>query len=133
MVHYEIFGVKKSRLPKNSAFSFAASLLIYKEFFSVLKLFKKLKPYALWVTLAIAFILGQSLLELWLPDIMSKVIGLIGVSDAQSRMLTYGLQAGGVALGAFACAVGVAFLSARIAAAFGRDLRRDVFNKIESF
>jgi ATP-binding cassette, subfamily B, multidrug efflux pump len=99
----------------------------------MLKLFKHLKPFGWAVAAALAFVILQSLGELYLPTLMSDIID-IGIVKGDTG---YILRIGGLMLlvaagGAVAAVMGSLF-SARVGMGFGRDLRRKVFSHVESF
>jgi ATP-binding cassette subfamily B protein len=93
----------------------------------------RLKAHLWSVGLVIVLLVGRAVLDLWLPDLMAKVIEQIGVPDSLGQMLIFGGEALGVAAGSLVLSVAISFLTARIAMSFGRELRAEVFAKIESF
>ncbi len=99
----------------------------------MLKLFKHLKPY-IWLIIPLVILTYlQVMANLQLPDYMAKIIndGIIGESmDAIYRNGGIMLL---VTLGGGIAAVGVGFLATRVATSFARDIRRKVFEKVESF
>ncbi|MCE5197012.1 MAG: ABC transporter ATP-binding protein/permease [Negativicutes bacterium] len=99
----------------------------------MLKLLKKFKPYLPSFLLVCLTVFGRSMADLKLPSIMADIINN-GISSGD---LHYILRMGGwmllVALGGMACAIATSYLSSRNAIGFSRDLRNDVFRKIESF
>lgn len=92
-----------------------------------------LKPYPLPLLLMLAFLAGQVLANLSLPDYMAKIVndGIIG-NDNQVVIST-GLRMLIVALLGGMCTIGASFLASRVATGFTRDLRNDTFEKAESF
>lgn len=99
----------------------------------MLRLMRFLKPYRWGAIGTLLLVLLQCLTDLKLPDIMSDIVDQ-GIVQGDT---TYILARGGTMLiiaflGMF-CAVSAGFLSARISAAVARDLRSNVFSKIESF
>ena len=98
----------------------------------MLKLLRKLGPYIPWVLLMVGFIVVQNVADLFLPDFMADVIELAGTGN-DAEMLSTGMKALGVAVGALGCGVCIMLISSKIAAAFGRNLRKEVFDKIQSF
>ena len=100
---------------------------------------KYLKPFRLNIAFIFLLLIGQSLSELYLPTLMSSIVddGIVytvqtGVSRTGfilftgSRMLFFALLAG-------AFSMVVSYASPLIAAGAARDLRRDLFIKVESF
>jgi ATP-binding cassette subfamily B multidrug efflux pump len=99
----------------------------------LIKLFRYLKPYR-WSVLAIlGLVLLQSLSDLYLPTLMSEIIN----NGIVKKDTTYIWHTGGwmllVALGGSLIAVAAAYLSAKVAMAFSRDLRNVIFRRVESF
>ena len=107
----------------------------------MLKLLKYIKPFAFPLVLAIGTLFVQAFCDLTLPNLMSRLVNLIlsdtttGVSaeGGSGGILRLGFMMGAVALIGGGAAVGVSFLSTRIAAGIARDLRYAVFQKVESF
>jgi ATP-binding cassette, subfamily B, multidrug efflux pump len=99
----------------------------------VIKLFRFLKPYARYITLVLILLFAQTLAELYLPTLMSDIIDT-GIMNGDTD---YILKIGGfmliVALVSAICTIAASFLSSKTATAFGRDLRRKVFSRAESF
>lgn len=98
-----------------------------------MKILKFLKPY-IWLIIPLVILTYlQVLANLKLPDYMAKIIdeGII----LQNMDAIY--QNGGlmllVTLGGGVCAVGAGYLASRISIGFGRDIRKKVFEKVESF
>lgn len=97
------------------------------------KLIKFLKPYTVAVVAVIVFVFAQSISELYLPTLMSDIVD-IGIVNGDIK---YIIKIGGimliVAAGGTVFTILASFLSSRVAAGFGRDLRNQVFSKVESF
>lgn len=94
-------------------------------------LLRQLKPYRTWIGLALAGMLAGILLELYLPTLMAS---LVDVGIVQNDF-GYIVQTGGwmlvCSLLAASLTIGVAYLTTRISASFGRDLRRRLFVHIQ--
>ena len=106
----------------------------------MLKLAKYLKPFVPLLFLAVGVLFLQAFCDLSLPNLMSRLVNMVldqktpeNQSFNDSGLLTLGLQMLAIALTGGAAAVGVSFLSTRIAAGIARDLRFEVFKKVESF
>lgn len=97
------------------------------------KVFSYLRFYWLEVSAIIALVFTQTMLELELPDYMSKIIntGIIGKDN--DYILSKGLEMLGIAFVVMGIAVITSFLSARVGAAFSNRLRKDLYRKIENF
>ncbi len=97
------------------------------------KLFRFLKPYALPVALVVALVAGQAIAELYLPTLMADIVDQGIVNGDTADILRVGAQMLVVAFASMGCALVAAYFSARTGMAFGRDLRRSVFEHVESF
>jgi len=99
----------------------------------LLKLLKNLKPYWLSVLGIVFFVFLQAIAELYLPTLMADIVD-IGVVNGD---IGYIVRVGGLMiLIAFIAMVGSiigSFLSARVSAVFAKDLRFNIFSKVESF
>jgi len=99
----------------------------------VLKLFRYLKPYRWAVAAVMALVLLQSLSELYLPTLMADIVN-DGVVKGDTP---YIWKIGGFMLAVTAVgtlvSIAASYLSARIAAGFGKDVRSKTFRKVESF
>lgn len=99
----------------------------------MLKLFRYLKPYRWAVAAVMALVLLQSLSELYLPTLMADIVN-DGVVKGDTP---YIWKIGGFMLAVTAVgtlvSIAASYLSARIAAGFGRDVRSKTFRKVESF
>ncbi len=99
----------------------------------MIKLFKNLKPYSASIGIVLVLMFFQSLSQLYLPTLMSDIVD-IGVVMGDTK---YILKVGGfmllVAIGGTISTVIASFFSSKISVGFGKDLRRKVFTRVESF
>lgn len=97
------------------------------------KLFRFLKPYAMVVTGILVLLFFQSIAELYLPTLMSDIVNT-GIVKGDTN---YILRIGGFMLIVAAvsgfCTILASFLSSKVATKFGRDIRKKVFSRVESF
>ncbi len=97
------------------------------------KLFKYIKPYWYWVVLVVVLLLGQALAELNLPRLMSTIVD-DGIAKGNTDLI---VQTGIIMLVIAAIGGGLSIitslLSSRVSMAFSRDLRSEVFKRVESF
>lgn len=99
----------------------------------MLKLFKHLKPY-IWLIIPLVILTYlQVMANLQLPDYMAKIINDGIISESMDAIYRNGGIMLLVTLGGGIAAVGVGFLATRVATSFARDIRRKVFEKVESF
>ncbi|WP_097027041.1 ABC transporter ATP-binding protein [Clostridium peptidivorans] len=99
----------------------------------MIKLFRFLKPYKKYVAMVLILLFFQSMAELYLPTLMADIVDT-GIVKGDTD---YILRIGGfmllVALGSAICVILSSFLSSKVATAFGRDIRREIFVKAEKF
>lgn len=92
-----------------------------------------LKPYRTQVALIIFLVLFQTLTELFLPALMASIVDRgVTLGDLGHIWRTGGLMLLVAGLGVLA-AMAATWLSARTAAAFGRDVRSRLFRRVTSF
>jgi len=101
----------------------------------MLKIFKHLRTKEwCFVILSILFIVAQVWLDLRLPEYMTEITELVKTEGSQMPEI---FAAGGkmllCALGSLITAVIVGFFAAQIAANLSKRLRREIFEKVESF
>jgi ATP-binding cassette subfamily B protein len=103
------------------------------------KLAKYLRPYRYPLLLMLILLLGQAMAELFLPTLMADIVnnGIVySVQNEVSRtyyILQIGVTMLAVAFLAGVASIGAAYIAQRIAAGAARNLRRDLFVKVESF
>jgi ATP-binding cassette subfamily B protein len=99
----------------------------------MLKIYRNLKPYSVLVGAVLVLLFIQSLTELYLPTLMSDVVDT-GIVKGDTP---YIWRVGGfmllVALAGTVCSVLASYFSSRSAIGLGRDLRRKVFSRVESY
>lgn len=97
------------------------------------KLFRFLKPYAMVVTGILVLLFFQSIAELYLPTLMSDIVNT-GIVKGDTN---YIMRIGGfmliVAAVSGVCTILASFFSSKVATKFGRDIRKEVFSRAESF
>ena len=99
----------------------------------MLKLFKGLKPYWLIVVGVLILVFISTMTDLALPDLMSDIVDTGIVQGDVSYILGRGGVMLAVALLGTVCIICSSYLSSRIGIGFSRDLRKKVFEKVESF
>ncbi|HOJ89116.1 MAG TPA: ABC transporter ATP-binding protein [Pseudothermotoga sp.] len=99
----------------------------------MIKVFRYLKPYSLLVIITILLVIVDSYVTLYLPDLMSQIVDK-GITRGN---VDYIWQVGGkmllVSLVQVLSIILMSYTSAKSAMAAGRDLRNDLFKKIQSF
>lgn len=99
----------------------------------MIKLMKYLKPYALQVITVLILTLAGVFAELLLPRFMGNIVDKgITTGDLPYIYKTGGLMLVVTVLGTAATVIS-RYMSAKASMAYGRDLRSDVFKRVESF
>ena len=101
-------------------------------------IFKYLKPYAVFVVMSVAMLFGQVVCELTLPNLMSSLVNeIIKMSahggGANDYIKTMGFKMIGMALLTVLCSVSVGYLASRVASGIAKNLRTDLFRKVNDF
>jgi len=100
----------------------------------VISLFRTyLRPYAPRLVVVLALLLVGAMGNLYLPDLNADIIDQGVVRGDTDYILRTGAFMLGVTAVLGVAAVAAVFLGARIAMGFGRDVRRAVFSKVETF
>ena len=99
----------------------------------MLKLFKGLKPYWTLVIGVLVLVFISTMTDLALPDLMSDIVDTGIVQGDVSYILGRGGVMLLVALLGTVCTILTSYLSSKIGMGFSRDLRKKVFEKVESF
>lgn len=98
---------------------------------------KKLAPYTrgyrLYVMLGVLFSAGEAVLELELPQAMSKIVDVGIAGGDRSYILLTGLKMFLMAMAALGCGVGAAVLAAKAAMGFGANLRQAEYEQVQRF
>lgn len=92
-----------------------------------------LKPHKLLVFLTIFFVAVSSLLDLVLPDLNATIINEGVMVGNFSVIYKYGVIMVAMAFIEGACTLTGTYCSSRLGASFGRDLRKTVFAKVQTF
>jgi ATP-binding cassette subfamily B multidrug efflux pump len=94
---------------------------------------KSLKPFTLQLIALVALVYGQVATTLAIPDYMATIINKGIVGKNSSLIISTGGRMLLVALFGAICMIGVGFLASRVATGFARNIRADVFRKVENF
>lgn len=99
----------------------------------MLKLFSFLKPYSPLIAGVLVFMFLHVLSELYLPTLLADIVDTGIVGGDSGYIFRTGRLMLAVALGGVLTTIAGNLLSSKAAAGFGRDLRRSLFSRIESF
>ncbi|MDR0409280.1 MAG: ABC transporter ATP-binding protein/permease [Spirochaetaceae bacterium] len=97
------------------------------------KLVAYLKPYAGVLVLTIALLFAQAFCSLLLPNYMSDIVDNGVLRGDMAHLLSTGIKMAIITLAGSVASIFVCLMSAHIASSITRDLRRDLFTKIECF
>ena len=101
---------------------------------NVIKTFVKcIREYKLPTILTLVLIIGEVLIEVLIPFFTADLVNDIKASVPMGEVLRLGLILVAMALLSLACGGGAGFFGARASAGFARNVRRDVFERIQSF
>ncbi|MGI6324525.1 MAG: ABC transporter ATP-binding protein [Bacilli bacterium] len=99
----------------------------------MIKLFKHLKSFIWLIMITIILIYIQTMIDLSLPDYMSRIVNRGIINKDMNYIWDIGYQMVLIALGGALVTIAISFLASRISTAFARDIRTKVFAKVESF
>ncbi|MBP2020028.1 ATP-binding cassette subfamily B protein [Symbiobacterium terraclitae] len=99
----------------------------------MVRLLRYLKPYSLPVSAILLLAFLQAVSELYLPTLMADIVDYGIVNGDTGYIVRVGGMMLLVALGGTLVAVLGSYLSARVSVGFGRDLRSQVFRKVQGF
>lgn len=97
------------------------------------KLARYLKPYKLKIFITLLFTFINVLSTMYLPSLMSRIIDEGVINGDTSVILRYGVEMIIITIIGGSVMIGASYLSSKIATDIGRNLRRDVFSKIEYY
>ncbi|WP_091230493.1 ABC transporter ATP-binding protein [Fontibacillus panacisegetis] len=99
----------------------------------MMKLFRFLKPYRLFVAAVLVLVFFQTLSELYLPTLMSDIVDTGVVKGDTPYIWKVGLFMLVIALLGMVCSIAASYFSAKAASGFGKTLRGKVFNHVSNF
>ena len=99
----------------------------------MIKLFRFLKPFAWSVAAVLVLLLFQSLADLYLPTLMSDIVDIGIVKGDTHYIFSVGGQMLLFAAVSALCMITASFLSSKIATGLGKNLRSEVFSRVESY
>ena len=101
----------------------------------MIELMKRMTKRHVFYTLAlVVFITAQVVLELTVPDYMSNITKLVNTKGSSlEEIFACGKMMILFSLLAFVCSIISKYYSSKLAASFSQHLRKEVFEKVESF
>lgn len=97
------------------------------------RLFRFLKPHNTAIVAVLILIFLQSLANLYLPNLMSRIVDTGIIKGDIPYILEVGAWMILVTVAGAMCSVLASFLASRVSADFGKTLRRQVFTHVENF
>ena len=97
------------------------------------KLARYTKGYGIYILLGVLCSVGESVLELELPQAMSEIVDVGIATGNRSYILLTGLKMFLMAMAALACGVGAAALAAKAAMGFGANVRQAEYEQVQRF
>ena len=97
------------------------------------KLARYTKGYGIYILLGVLCSVGESVLELELPQAMSEIVDVGIANGDRSYILLTGLKMFLMAMAALACGVGAAVMAAKAAMGFGANLRQAEYEQVQRF
>ncbi|MDR0139321.1 ABC transporter ATP-binding protein [Metabacillus idriensis] len=97
------------------------------------KVLSLLKPYRLAMGVALTLMLIELGVELLHPLLMAKIIDDGILKNDLSVVIYWGSVMVGISIAAFAAGVTNSFFAAHVSQSFGYDVRKDMFEKVQSF
>ena len=97
------------------------------------KLARYTKGYGIYILLGVLCSVGESVLELELPQAMSEIVDVGITNGDRSYILLTGLKMFLMAIAALLCGVGAAALAAKASMGFGANLRQAEYEQVQRF
>ena len=97
------------------------------------KLARYTKGYGIYILLGVLCSVGESVLELELPQAMSEIVDVGIANGDRSYILLTGLKMFLMATAALLCGVGAAALAAKASMGFGANLRQAEYEQVQRF
>ena len=92
-----------------------------------------LKPYWKWITIVVVLVFGQSVANLYLPNLNASLVNNGVMTGDTGYIFRYGMYMLGVALLVGLTSILSVYLASRVAMGMGRDVRGSLFRKVQSF
>ncbi len=109
-------------------------LLLYrKDDFMIKKLLSCVREYKTPTILTFIFIIGEAIIECLIPFITANLVNMIKTSGEMKTLIFIGLSLVLLALVSLLCGGLAGYTSAKASAGFAKNLRNDIFTKIQSY
>lgn len=97
------------------------------------KIIKSLKPYTIYIIVCIICVSIQAITNLYLPDVMGSIIDQGVINANLDKVYELGFNMLAITGIAMLFNVGATFLASKISTSVGRDLRKKIYEKVQSF
>ena len=102
-------------------------------FKTILKVFKSVREYKIYAIITPLFMIGEAAVECALPFVMSQFVDKIEFITSIAELVPFFLIILGMAIVSIVCGILGGRYAAFAAAGFAKNLRRDLYQKVESF
>lgn len=99
----------------------------------MINLYKRMSTYMNYIVLIVVLVFVQVMAELYLPTLMSDIVDVGILKNDVNYIMKMGLYMLLIALIGTLAAIFSSYFASKTSASFGRDLRNDVFSKVQSF
>lgn len=102
-------------------------------FKSILKVLKSVREYKIFAIITPLFMIGEAAVECFLPYVMSEFVGKIEVVNGIEELVPYFILIFVMTIVSITCGILGGRFAAYAASGFAKNLRRDLYAKVESF
>jgi len=95
--------------------------------------FEYMSEYSGMLVAALALLVLQAVCDLALPDYMADIVNIGVINGNSSFIVQTGIKMLLITLFGAACSIAVGYFAARIAAFTARDMRADIFKRVQTF
>lgn len=99
----------------------------------MINLYRKMGKYTNYIILIVLLVFVQVMAELYLPTLMSDIVDIGILQNDVNYILRVGIYMVFIALIGTGAAILGSYYASKTSASFGRDLRDEVFSKVQSF
>ncbi len=97
------------------------------------RLAKSVREYKLPAILTLLFIVGEAIIETFIPFITADLVNKLKAGVEMNVVVKQGVLLAGMAILSLGCGMAAGFTCAKASAGFAKNLRQDLFEKIQSF
>ncbi len=97
------------------------------------RLLKSVREYKLPTIITLIFIIGEVIIEVFIPFITANLVNKIKAGATVSEIMQTGVLLAVLAIMSLSCGAIAGYTSAKASAGFAKNLRHDVFHKIQTY